>query len=203
MTTPSDTLDLVDYRRRVNDLYGEVRLLDDDRRAWDRWRHGRDDLFRSHPQSALPVSARASFGGLHYFPFDPALRIRAEVVASEETVFELAHSGAGSSRFVRFGTAHFEAAGTALELALFWLDTYGGGLFVPFGDVTNGTTTYGGGRYLLDSAKGADLGTDGDRLVLDFNFAYHPSCVHDDRWSCPLAGAFNQLPIPIFAGERL
>ena len=68
---------------------------------------------------------------------------------------------------------------------------------------SSGTTTYGGGRYLLDTAKGADLGSIGDRLVLDFNFSYHPSCVYDPRWSCPLAPPENRLTVPIRAGERL
>jgi len=70
-------------------------------------------------------------------------------------------------------------------------------------DATSGRETYGGGRYLWDSAKGADLGMNGDALVLDFNYAYHPSCVQDSIWSCPLAPQENWLPVPIDAGERM
>jgi len=77
------------------------------------------------------------------------------------------------------------------------------GLFLPFGDTTNGTTTYGGGRYLLDTAKGADLGGDDGGLVLDFNFAYNPSCAYDPRWVCPLAPPGNRLPVGVEAGERV
>ena len=88
-------------------------------------------------------------------------------------------------------------------LTAFWLDGYAGGLFVPFRDATNGTETYGGGRYLLDTAKGADLGSSGPRLTLDFNYAYHPSCAFDDRWVCPLAGRENVIPRPVRAGELL
>ena len=73
------------------------------------------------------------------------------------------------------------------RLAVYWLNEYAGGIFIPFRDATSGKETYGGGRYLWDSAKGADLGPDGDELVIDFNYAYHPSCVYDERWSCPLA----------------
>jgi hypothetical protein len=65
------------------------------------------------------------------------------------------------------------------------------------------STAEGGGRYLLDTAKGADLGHEGIRVVIDFNYAYHPSCVHDRRWSCPLAPPENTLPVAITAGERL
>jgi hypothetical protein len=87
------------------------------------------------------------------------------------------------------------------ELGTYWLDGYAGGLFVPFADATAGAETYGGGRYVLDTAKGADLGSDGDRVVLDFNFAYAPSCAHDPRWRCPLALSANRLTIPVRAGE--
>ena len=85
---------------------------------------------------------------------------------------------------------------------LYWLEGYGGGVFLPVADATSGKTTYGAGRYVLDTVKGADLGTDGERLVLDFNFAYNPSCAYDPAWVCPLATPSNRLSVPIEAGER-
>jgi uncharacterized protein (DUF1684 family) len=88
-------------------------------------------------------------------------------------------------------------------LEVYWLAVYGGGVFIPFRDGTSGTETYGAGRYLLDTIKGADLGGTGDRLVLDFNYAYHPSCFYSDEWACPLAPPGNTLPGPIEAGERI
>ena len=90
-----------------------------------------------------------------------------------------------------------------MSLTLFWLDEYGGGIFLPFRDRTNGSESYGGGRYLLDGAKGADLGSGADSITLDFNFAYHPSCVHDSQWSCPLAPPQNHLDVAVRGGERL
>ena len=90
-----------------------------------------------------------------------------------------------------------------MNLEVYWLDGYGGGLFLPFADATTGNETYGAGRYLLDTAKGADLGNHDDRLVLDFNFAYQPSCAYDPRWTCPLTPPANRLPIPVRAGERI
>jgi uncharacterized protein (DUF1684 family) len=87
---------------------------------------------------------------------------------------------------------------------MFWLLDYSGGFFLSFRDATCGDETYGAGRYLLDTAKGADLGTDENgRVVLDFNFAYQPSCSYDPRWSCPLPPRENWLTMPIRAGERL
>ena len=91
------------------------------------------------------------------------------------------------------------------ELELNWNDGYGGGIFVAFTDETSGDSTYGGGRYLIDTVKGADLGFDrtAGTAVLDFNFAFNPSCSYDARWACPLAPAANRLPIAVTAGERL
>jgi len=103
-----------------------------------------------------------------------------------------------SFAFVRAGVVDLPIG----RLEVYWLDAYGGGLFLPFRDATSGTTTYGGGRYLLDTIKGADLGsTEAGALVLDFNFAYHPSCHYHHRWSCPLAPRENHLTVPIEAGE--
>jgi uncharacterized protein (DUF1684 family) len=98
--------------------------------------------------------------------------------------------------------ARFRLGESDCELELYWLDAYGGGLFVPFADATSGTETYGAGRYLLDTVKGADLGVENGRLVLDFNLAYNPSCSYDPRWACPLSPPANRLAVPVRAGER-
>ena len=99
------------------------------------------------------------------------------------------------------GALRFTLDGASQELGAYWLDGYAGGLFVPFADGTSGQETYGGGRYALDTAKGADLGMEGEGVVLDFNFAYAPSCAHDPRWRCPLAPAANRLQVAVRAGE--
>ncbi len=108
---------------------------------------------------------------------------------------------------LRVATLHFTLQGQRAELTLFWIDVYGGGLFLPFRDATAPHETYGGGRYLFDTVKGSDfLWAPGDanrgRIVLDFNYAYNPSCAYDHRWACPLAPRENWLPFPIEAGER-
>jgi uncharacterized protein (DUF1684 family) len=103
----------------------------------------------------------------------------------------------------RFGLAHFRLLETDASLELYWLEGYGGGVFAPFADATSGRETYGAGRYVLDTIKGADLGEVDGRLVLDFNFAYQPSCSYDPRWTCPLAPPANRLALPVRAGERL
>jgi uncharacterized protein len=193
-----DELTLMDWKRRIFVLYAEVRA-GEPRQAWERWRDVRDDLFRSHTQSPLPE--RASFTGLPYFDYDPALRLLAAVEPAERVRREIATSGEQPYSFTRFAKARFELDG-ARELDLYWLDGYGGGIFLSFADATSGHETYGACRYLLDTVKGADLGEEDGRLVLDFNFAYNPSCAYDPRWVCPLAPPGNRLPVAVRGGER-
>jgi uncharacterized protein (DUF1684 family) len=194
-----DELDLLHWKRRVSELYAGIRADPDPEAAWRRWCETRRELFREHPQSPVPADARGSFGGPFVYDHDPAWRLLAEVTRAGDERLELPSSDGGGMAFRRFAQAR---AGEVV-LDLYWLEGYGGGLFVPFADATSGDETYGAGRYLLDTVKGADLGTQDGRLVLDFNFAYQPSCSYDDRWACPLAPPANRLDIRVEAGERL
>jgi uncharacterized protein len=198
-----DLVALSDWRRRVSDLYHEVRAASDPATAWRTWRAGRDDLFARHPQSPLPEGERAGFRGIAYFDYEPSARVLATVAPVEPVTLDIATSGNGAYRFTRFGNATFELGGHSLALELYWLEGYGGGVYLPFADATSGATSYGGGRYLLDTVKGADLGMEEGRLVLDFNFAYNPSCAYDPRWTCPLPPPANRLPVDVRAGERV
>jgi uncharacterized protein len=206
-----EQLALADWRRRVADLYSDVRRTarKDPAAAWQLWVRTREGLFREHPQSPVPAAERASFRARHW-PYDPALRFEIEVqpappVAPGALSVELPNSGADVLAFARIGTVEIPFAEGPRRLSLFWMAGYAAGLFLPFRDATNGAETYGAGRYLLDSAKGADLGGDPARgtLILDFNFAFHPSCAFDPKWACPLAPPENRVDVPIRAGERL
>lgn len=194
-------LDLWDYRRRVHEMYREVRRGGAGAGTRDEWVQTRDELFANHPQS--PIEDRESFEGLSYFPYDPGWRTTGTFVPSEGVDATLGHSADGSTLFIEIGEIEFEVAGHHATLEALWLDAYGGGVFLPFRDATNGRSTYGGGRYLLDTVKGADLGHEAHQIVLDFNYSYHPSCVYSERWSCPLAPAANRLTFAVGAGERL
>jgi uncharacterized protein (DUF1684 family) len=198
----ADALDLLDWKVRVLDLYGEIRATEDPEAAWRRWRAVRDELFASHPQSPLPEDERDGYGG-SYFDYDPDYRVHAEVLDVEPEPREVAGSAGRTFPFARIGLARFGLAGEPRELELAWNEGYGGGLFLCFRDATSGRETYGGGRYLLDTVKGADLGRAREKLVLDFNFAYNPSCCYDPRWACPLAPPANVLPLDVRAGERI
>jgi uncharacterized protein len=204
VTRAAALLDLLDWKRRIFGLYARIRATTDPAVAWELWRAGRDELFATHAQTPLPNGARRSFAGLPFFDYDPQARVLADVIESDPEHYDIATSGeeGGSYGFTRFAVARFELSGQPLELELYWLDGYGGGLFLSFRDATSGSETYGAGRYLLDTVKGADLGMEGDRLVLDFNFSYNPSCAYDPQWVCPLVPPPNRLTVPIPAGER-
>ena len=196
-----DTLALLDWKRRIFALYAEVRASPPEV-GWQLWSDVRDELFGSHPQSPVAREAREGFVGLDYFPYDAAWRGTAEVVPAESREISIGASGGETVRFDRFAQARFMVAGEPQTLDVYWLEGYGGGLFLPFADATSGSETYGAGRYLLDTVKGADLGSSEEGLVLDFNFAYNPSCAYDPQWVCPLAPAANRLGLPVRAGER-
>ena len=203
MPAVAETLDLLDWRRTVSAVYDEIRDAAEPETAWWRWRDARDELFRTHPQSPVPAGARAGFPGLDYYAYDPTARVLAELEDFEAPPQPIETSGLQPLLFQRFARASFELRGEPLALEVYWLEGYAGGVFLPFRDATSGRETYGGGRYVLDTVKGADLGSEDGRLVLDFNFAYHPSCFYDPGWVCPLAPPANRLAVAVGAGERV
>ncbi len=204
-TAPENpALQLADWRRQVAALYARIRGASDPAIAWEDWRRTRDALFADHPQSPLPEAARAGFRGLPCYPYDPSLRFTAALGAVTDRAEERVELGMdGTVRLAPAGRTEGLAPALGGELTVYWIAGYGGGLFLPFTDATSGDETFGAGRYLLDSIKGADLGVEDGRLVLDFNFAYHPSCAHSPDWTCPLAPPGNRLPAPVRGGERL
>jgi uncharacterized protein (DUF1684 family) len=195
-----ETLALADWRLRVAALYlAEPREGEAGAAAF---RRARDLLFRDHPQSALDAGQRARFAGLAWFPYDPAARVAADRLPVEHGE-ELAIDTGGEDGTVRYRRVARLATPYG-DLTLFWMLGYGGGLFLPFRDATAGHETYGAGRYLTDTIKGTHgrgLEVDGGRIVLDFNYAYNPSCAYHARWACPLAPPENHLQTPVRAGE--
>lgn len=189
---------LLDWRRQIGALYADIRATDP-QAAHRHWQTQRNRLFNDHPQSAISEDRRAEFAGLPVWNYDPAFAFQAGVQPLPEESFTVQTSAGHDMPLVRFGRVRLPIG----TLDVYWIDVYGGGVFLPFRDATAGRETYGGGRYLLDTVKGADLGGTGDTLTLDFNFAYHPSCFYDARWSCPLAPPTNVLKAEIRAGERI
>jgi len=198
------SLQLADWRRRVGSLYETVRRTPEPDVAWDRWRAGRNALFRDHPQSPIPAADQKRIRTIPLFAYDPGWRfVVATTAVDRESGFLVELGTDGSLHLTPCARTVGMSPILGRELTVYRLGGYGGGLFLPFRDGTAGTSTYGGGRYLLDTIKGADLGLQDGRLVLDFNFAYHPSCCYAPRWTCPLAPPENTVEPPIRAGERL
>jgi uncharacterized protein len=187
-----DLLDLADYRAAVARLY----LSGTDLTGF---RAGRDELFRGHPQSPIPRDA--AFDGLRYFPPAGDAVVEAVVRPADGTL-EIDTGGPdGVVGYRRVGVLDTPYG----ELSLWWIEAYGGGLFLPVRDGTCGTEAYGGGRYLTDTVKGTHgrglVPIGPDRVRLDFNYLYNPSCAYDDQWLCPLAPPENRVTARIEAGE--
>jgi uncharacterized protein len=170
--------------------------------AVELFRADKDEYFRSSPGSPIPVADRDEFGGLPYYAIDPSLRfddLALQPYGGDEPVrFEIPTSDGRLRPAERAGVFRFVLEGDERTLTAY---TFAGGggesLFVPFLDTTSGTETYGAGRYM--DIEPEDDGT----YSLDFNLAYHPSCVYDPKFSCPLTPPENRLSVPIRAGERL
>lgn len=166
-------------------------------------RAAKDLMFRADAEnSPLYPGERASFAGLPYFPIDATYHVPAYLKAdpsAEQVIIELQTSARTTDPLRRVGTLGFTVDGQTFTLTAFSsvTDKAMSRLFVPFGDETAGIETYKGGRYL-------DLDRTPTGLYdLDFNRAYHPSCVYNISYICPVPPPENRLPIAIRAGEKL
>ena len=198
MTFAAPTLAVADWRQRVFALYRAVRAETDPAAAHARWQATRDELLRNHPATPVPVEQRAGYSGAPVAPYDPQYRFEATIDTDVKPHnWEFLSATDGVIPFSRVGVLHLPIG----DLDVWWLESYGGGLFVPVKDPNS--ATYGGGRYLLDTVKGADLGGDlgTGRFVVDLNFAYNPSCAYSPDWTCPLAPATNTLGVELPVGE--
>ncbi|MCP4424534.1 MAG: DUF1684 domain-containing protein [Chloroflexi bacterium] len=204
MATPSNHFILALWRRMVTQMYASVRseVTAEPAAAWRNFRASRDDLFQFHPQSPLDEAQRAAFTGLNYYPYNPIWRVagRIDRDAPRET-FQTDLGEDGLFAYTRIAYVRFAIEDDPAQLSLYWVEGYGGGLFLPFKDVTSGRRTFGDGRYLYDTVKGVDLGVGADEIVLDFNFAYNPLSAYNDRWVCPPAPEENKLPFAVTVGE--
>ena len=190
--------EVLDWRRRTTELYRAVRVAEDPADGHALWVAGREDLLRHHQASPVPMGTRAGYPGADVLAYDPAFRFVVAVDTDVEPERREIPTGTdGIVPMDRVGRVVLDGLGT---LDLWWLGSYGGGLFLPVRD--GDPSTYGGGRYVLDTTKGADLGGEPDALVIDLNFAFQPSCAYDEAWACPLPGPTNTLDRPVPVGER-
>jgi uncharacterized protein (DUF1684 family) len=166
------------------------------------FRAEKDESFRSSHDSPIPHDQRHDFAGLPYFDVDEDLRFEGLTLepytGSEPVRFQIPTSDGQLRDAERAGVFRVPLGGATQTLTGYVFSAGDSdSVFVPFLDATSGTETYGAGRYL-------DLWPEDDgTYALDFNLAYHPSCVYDARFSCPITPAENRLPVRIEAGERL
>lgn len=202
LTNARTAAEVVDWRRRVFALYAAVRQSDSPEEAHELWRIERDELMLHHPATALSAGDRTLFEGLPIASYDPQWRFELPILPAEPGGFDFETGTDGIVPFERVGKVEVPDVGA---LDVWRLKSYGGGLFIPVRDALAGRPggTYGGGRYLIDTIKGADLGSDAaaGTIVLDFNFAYNPSCAYDPAWACPLAQPGNVLSAAVPVGE--
>jgi uncharacterized protein (DUF1684 family) len=202
LTNARTAAEVVDWRRRVFALYAAVRQSDSPEEAHELWRIERDELMLHHPATALSAGDRTLFEGLPIASYDPQWRFELPILPAEPGGFDFETGTDGIVPFERIGKVEVPDVGA---LDVWRLKSYGGGLFIPVRDALAGRPggTYGGGRYLIDTIKGADLGSDAaaGTIVLDFNFAYNPSCAYDPAWACPLAQPGNVLSAAVPVGE--
>ncbi len=162
----------------------------------EEYRAAKDQFFRDQPESPLLPSARRTFSGLAYYPEDPGLAFIVTPEPYEDVeVIEMGTSDGDIREYERWARIRFPVGGVEQSLTVF-RDPDTGGLFLPFVDAGAGVETYGAGRYL-------DLPVEDGRLILDFNYAYHPYCAYNPGYSCPIPPAENRLSVHIRAGERL
>jgi uncharacterized protein (DUF1684 family) len=163
------------------------------------WRADKDQFMRS-AQSPVPPERRDGFAPLAYFPVDPEYRVPASLeLMPGNDVMEMPTSTGQRRQMRRIGRLQFTLKGRPETLTAFVEATENDmrRLFVPFGDLTNGLETYQGGRYL-------DLDRTATGIYdLDFNRAYHPFCLYNSTYDCPVPPPENRLKIPVRAGEKL
>ena len=172
-------------------------MSDEDERSLAEYRAAKDAYFRDEPDSPLTPAGRRTFTGLAYYGYaaDLTFEVTPEPYEDTETV-EMGTSDGDVREYDRWARIGFVVEGAGQSLTVF-RDPQTGGLFLPFVDAGAGSETYGAGRYL-------DLPEiEGGRLLLDFNYAYHPFCAYNPGYSCPIPPAENRLNVHIRAGERL
>jgi uncharacterized protein (DUF1684 family) len=160
----------------------------------------KDEFFRRGADSPIPADRRDEFVPLAYFPIDEEYVASAEIAPSErEPAMEMPTSTGQPRRMRRAGSLRFSVQGRPFALTAFVeADAPDmNRLFVPFGDLTNGTETYPAGRY-IDLVR-----TPTGLYEVDFNRAYHPYCYYNPTYDCPYPPAENRLPVPVRAGERM
>jgi uncharacterized protein (DUF1684 family) len=159
--------------------------------------------FRDSVESPLTPGDRLLFKELEFYPVKTKYCVVAVLKRTPEAQpFEMQRSKGNTGTYRKYGEASFTLDGKKYSVCVYQYlkllsdEKYANHLFLPFADLTNGTTTYGSGRF-IDLTIPA-----GDTLIIDFNQAYNPYCAYNSKYSCPIPPRENQLPVKIPAGIK-
>ena len=201
-------LSLINWRREIFSIYDEVRSEEDGIVAWNIWKDKREKLFKFHFESpTFDPNKQSGFNDvpvLYSYNQKFSLFSKFEQISNSE-IIQLNTDEYSITRLKPFIKTTNLRDFLGIELTVFKIEGYGGGLFLPFTDsgCKSGGAHYEGGRYLIDTVKGADLGElKTDELRLDFNFSYNPSCSYNSKWTCPILKDYNRISILVDAGEK-
>jgi uncharacterized protein (DUF1684 family) len=195
---------MADWRLQMQSLYAVLRAFDDPRDGWELWKARYNELLATHPSSPIRKDEKLSFHGISAYDYDPKMRFAVDIT-DDKGMMQFQDLGVdGHAHFQRLGKTVGLRDALGQELSVFWMLGYGGGLFLPFRDKSAGFDTFRTGRILIDAVKGADLGLSKEgKLILDFNFAYHPSKMWDDGLDYISVPDENHFGVTIKAGERV
>lgn len=161
-----------------------------------------DQFMKGHPQSPLDHDQRHDFNGLDYYDYNQDLVMEVEIdrFPEDEPVVVMQTSTGDTQEYRRWGQFGFQVGDEEATMVIY-SDAHGHEFFMPFKDSTNGSETYGAGRYMDDHRPGLRQ-LRPDRFEIDFNYAYNPYCAYSPYYSCPLPPRENWLKVPIRAGEK-
>lgn len=159
--------------------------------------------FKTEGESPLTEKDRKRFKALDFFEIDLNYCVDATFIRTQDEVsFKMKTSTDRLPEYVKYGELHFKLHNQDLKLNVYQnvklveKAKYKDYLFIPFTDLTNGETTYGGGRY-IDFKKPTQ-----NNVVLDFNKSYNPYCAYSGRYSCPIPPIANHLLVEVNAGVK-
>jgi uncharacterized protein len=161
--------------------------------------------YKSKTTSPLKQPDLRKFKRHNFFPINLDFVVEAQLTLTPDSKFTpMKATGTIVQEYRTFAIAHFQLNGQPYSLHLYQSKNlmnkpeYKDYLFLPFTDLTSGTETYGGGRYI-----GLRIPKEGTTITINFNLAYNPYCAYNEKYSCPLVPKENELPVAIQAGVKL
>jgi len=156
-------------------------------------------------ESPLTAEDLKDFKSLEFFKINANFKVTAKFEETPNTdIFEMATTTDRKPLYRKYGVATFELNGDEYELNLYQNQQfmssleYGNSLFLPYTDLTNSASSYGGGRYIDVEIPSNGATT----MVIDFNKSYNPYCAYNKKYSCPIVPSENNLNIKIAAGVK-